>query len=183
MIPPHVHQRRWRWARSLVRGAVGPWARVRVPLDGAEHLPTRGPALVVSNHRSYADTLWLASHLPPFVLCGPKPRLMRDPLRRAFVALANGVPDTGEAEWKADVAELLSKGEIVLTYPEGGRRVALDELRPWASEAALSGMVPVFPIAHTGTRLVAGPALAPEGTPEALTARLRQALVDLGAPC
>src|SRR2546428_14084822 len=50
----------------FVKGIFFPFARLYLGLtrDGLEHLPRRGPAIVVSNHTSYADAIILGSAAP-----------------------------------------------------------------------------------------------------------------------
>jgi 1-acyl-sn-glycerol-3-phosphate acyltransferase len=148
-----------------------------MPLVGAQNLPSGGPALVVSNHLAYSDTLWLAAHLPPFVLCGAHPRLFRDPVRRAVMAVGQVVPVPDEASLKRDLTALLRGGSVVLHYPEGGRRPkGLQSLTSIWAEVAREVQVPVYPVANTGRRLVAGPPVAPR------VSALLDALRALGAP-
>ena len=48
-----------RLVQTLVRTELLPW--VRFDIDGLEHIPDAGPAIVVANHRSYFDPLALGA--------------------------------------------------------------------------------------------------------------------------
>ena len=47
---------------SVAKGAFWPWLRwgLHWTIEGAENIPTSGPALIASNHVSYLDQLTLA---------------------------------------------------------------------------------------------------------------------------
>ncbi len=97
---------------------------------GREHLPRRGPAIVVANHNSHLDTLTLLALFPLRDL----PRLR--PVAAADYFLQNkwlawfarniiGILPLDRGAMKknplADMEAALDKGEILILFPEGSR--------------------------------------------------------------
>ena len=142
----------------LVRVVVGIFFRVEVV--GAENVP-EGGCLVVSNHLSWADTIFIMYALPR------KPRINT-------MANESTVFNTGFKRWlmprlavfpirrnrgKLDeqavnqVYELLNAGQRVLIFPEGayGRDGELKPLKDGVGYFALNSGQPLLPILLTGT--------------------------------
>ncbi|OLC56347.1 MAG: hypothetical protein AUH92_00365 [Acidobacteria bacterium 13_1_40CM_4_69_4] len=143
----------------FVKGIFFPFARLYLGLtrDGLEHLPRRGPAIVVSNHTSYADAIILGSAAPRpihFVVLQSMYDLL---LIRWFywgmgtIAVRAEGQDTGSIK---RALRLLSSGGILGVFPEGARSAdgSLSEPRLGAAMiAALSG-APVVPAYIDGAR-------------------------------
>jgi 1-acyl-sn-glycerol-3-phosphate acyltransferase len=57
-----------------------PMARILTGADvvGKEHLPTKGPAIVVANHNSHVDTLLILTMFPPQTLARVRPAAAAD---------------------------------------------------------------------------------------------------------
>lgn len=144
-------------SRSLLRYTLRPllrtWLRLRV--EGAEHVPARGPVLVASSHRSHADSIAIAAaiHRPVHVigdlrltrwpLIGPQlPKLGMVPLRRG----------EGDAQTLEVIAGLLENGACVAVYPEGSRSRdgRVHRLRSGVARLAAEARVPVVPAAVEG---------------------------------
>ena len=148
-----------RWlSRVVARVALG-LSGCRLEVEGLEHLPHRGPAVLVTNHTSYADTPALVAALPiDFVFVA-----MREILSWHVIGalvrrgshltvdrwhLRQSVADT------AAVEDRLRRGEIVLFFAEGGfaRARGLRPFRLGAFEAAAHTDAPIVPIALRGSR-------------------------------
>ncbi|OLD62838.1 MAG: hypothetical protein AUI47_10950 [Acidobacteria bacterium 13_1_40CM_2_68_5] len=143
----------------FVKGIFFPFARLYLGLtrDGLEHLPRRGPAIVVSNHASYADAIILGSAAPRpihFVVLQSMYDLL---LIRWFYWGMGTIPVRAEGQDSGSIkraVRLLSSGGILGVFPEGGRSSdgALSEPRLGAAMiAALSG-APVVPAYIDGAR-------------------------------
>ena len=58
-------------APVFAQPALFPW--VRFDIDGVEHIPAKGPAILVANHRSYFDPLAIGVHARPDPSAGAVP--------------------------------------------------------------------------------------------------------------
>ena len=134
-------------------------AGLKITVTGAEHVPTSGGAVLVSNHISYLD----------FIFCGfgalPSRRLVRfmakksvfdhrisGPLMRAM----HHIPvdrDAGLASYRQALAAL-KEGEVVGVFPEAtiSRSFTLKETKSGATRMAAAAGVPVIPMALWGSQ-------------------------------
>ena len=123
------------WLRLLLLvGVARPLARFFTGADviGREHLPTRGPAIVVANHNSHVDTLLLLTIFPARTLRCVRPAaaadyFLKDPVMSWFsrniigiVPVARGRAASGD-DVLAPAREALAAGDIVVIFPEGTR--------------------------------------------------------------
>ena len=130
------------WLRLLLLvGVARPLARFFTGADviGREHLPTRGPAIVVANHNSHVDTLLLLSIFPARTLRCVRPAaaadyFLKDPVMSWFsrniigiVPVARDRAKSGE-DILAPAREALAAGDIVVIFPEGTRGEASDDM-------------------------------------------------------
>jgi putative phosphoserine phosphatase / 1-acylglycerol-3-phosphate O-acyltransferase len=150
--------------RHLVRPEMFPYARFS--LEGLEHLPSSGPALLCANHRSYFDVAALAqvaARLGRPVRALAKAELFDAPvvslLARALGAIrVDRAVDPAEAYREALCA--LTAGEVVIVLPQGtiprGESFFDPHLRgkTGAARLAAAADVPVVPIGVWGTEQV-----------------------------
>lgn len=144
---------------------IGPFLRLtsRPKIIGREHVPDQGPALIVGNHLSVADWLFMPLLLPRrvtflaksdyFTSTGIKGALMRwffagsgqHPIDRTNADAAQAAMDSG--------LEVLSAGELLCIYPEGTRspdgRLFRGKTGP--ARLAMRAGVPVLPIGVVGS--------------------------------
>ena len=160
----------WRWGFEVV---------------GGERLPgRRRPLIVTSNHAARIDTLFLIQALRPrFTVCGAHPRYFRTGALRLLMADAKILSVDDHESFLADCRALLDSGEILLIYPEFGRRPdGLGSFSTWPAELALQAGVPLLPCYLYGTtrghegrvRLFVGHEIEPRGEATELTERLRR---------
>lgn len=143
----------------FIKGIFFPFVHFYLGLtrEGLEHLPRRGPAIVVCNHASYMDALILGSAVPRpihFLVL----RWMYDLLFiRWFYWGMGTVPVRAESQDSRAIKQsvrLLSGGRVLGIFPEGTRSAdgRLSEPRHGAAMiAALSG-APVVPAYIDGAR-------------------------------
>ncbi len=151
--------------------ALGPWLKLffRPRVYGAENVPAEGPAILASNHLSYADWLFMPLMLPRRVTFVAKAeyftgRGLKGWLKRKFFSSAGQVPidrTSGSAAEGAlsSAKKLLDQGELFGIYPEGTRSHdgRLYRGRTGVARLALETRVPVIPIAVLGTDTIAPP--------------------------
>jgi 1-acyl-sn-glycerol-3-phosphate acyltransferase len=112
---------------------IAPLYRVRARGPGMEHFPTRGPLLVIANHSSWFDPLWLGKILPRRVLPMmtsvfydlPGLRwLMRHVVQAVRVQASTYRREAPELK---EAIALLDQGECVVLFPEGAMRKREDK--------------------------------------------------------
>jgi 1-acyl-sn-glycerol-3-phosphate acyltransferase len=147
----------------LLRWWAGVWLRAagaRVAVGGMEHLRAAAPCVVVSNHQSSLDPLVALRVLPVSLRVLAMRELFRIPVlgpaMRAIgmVEVDRASPDFREID--ADAAADLTARHSLLVYPEG--RISPDgAIGPFKDGAfiiAITGQVPVVPVAIHGTRRI-----------------------------
>ncbi|MCW2837993.1 MAG: 1-acyl-sn-glycerol-3-phosphate acyltransferase [Marmoricola sp.] len=151
--------------------AIGPLLRVvfRPRISGAENVPDEGPAILASNHLSYADWLFMPLTLPRRVTFVAKAEYFNSPgikgwFQKRFFSGAGQVPidrsGASAAEGALTAAKrVLDAKELFGIYPEGTRSHdgKLYRGKTGVARLALETGVPVIPVAVVGTDVVAPP--------------------------
>jgi len=131
----------------------------RFRVVGLEHLP-RPPFLIASNHQAWYDTLFILAALPglPMVYTMARRDTVFNRAWKRWLVPRFGVfpisPSRGELDQRgvATVYQVLSRGGVVLVFPEGrySRGRALRPLRKGVAHFALQAGVPICPVAISG---------------------------------
>ena len=151
--------------------AIGPLLRVvfRPQVEGADNVPAEGPAILASNHLSYADWLFMPLTLPRRVTFVAKAEYFTSPgvkgwFQRKFFSGAGQVPiDRGGASAAegalSSARRILDEGELFGIYPEGTRSHdgRLYRGKTGVARLALETKAPVIPVAVLRTDVVAPP--------------------------
>ena len=151
--------------------ALGPALRMlfRPEVEGLEHVPEHGPAILASNHLSYTDWVFMPLTLNRKVTFVAKAEYFTTPgikgwAQRHFFRSAGQVPiDRTSADAAAGALraakKLLAAGELFGIYPEGTRSHdgRLYRGRTGVARLAIETGVPVVPVAVLGTDIVAPP--------------------------
>jgi 1-acyl-sn-glycerol-3-phosphate acyltransferase len=157
------------WFLKLV--ALGPVIRLvfRPRSEGEDHVPATGPAILASNHLSYADWLFLPLVIPRRVTFVAKAEYFTETgikgwLKRRFFSGAGQVPIDRSGATAAEGAlksarRVLDDGDLFGIYPEGTRSHdgRLYRGRTGVARLALESGAPVIPVAVVGTDQVAPP--------------------------
>jgi 1-acyl-sn-glycerol-3-phosphate acyltransferase len=178
----------------------------RFSIEGVEHVPETGGAVVVSNHVSYFDFMFVG------LATRPKRRLVRfmakksifdNPVSGPLMRGMHHIPvdrSAGAAAYGVAV-EALRAGELVGVFPEStiSRSFQLRETKSGAARMAIEAGVPVLPIVTWGGQRVWTAGRRPqwqrnvpvtlrigrpipvthETTAAALTEALREALIEI----
>ncbi|MGH3911687.1 MAG: lysophospholipid acyltransferase family protein [Pseudonocardiaceae bacterium] len=142
------------------------WLALRPTVHGAQFVPSSGPVILASNHRSFADSVVIPLVLPRRVTFLAKAEYFEGTglsgwlSRRFFLAMGH-VPvqrGQGRAAWGAvRVAQgVLARGGALAIYPEGTRSLdgRLYRGRLGVARLTLLTGAPVVPVALAGTERV-----------------------------
>jgi putative phosphoserine phosphatase / 1-acylglycerol-3-phosphate O-acyltransferase len=151
-------------ALQFARPELTPYADIEI--SGIEHIPRRGPAIVVANHRSYFDPTimaMIASKAGRTVRALGKKEVFDAPVIGTLAAAMGGIRvdrGTGSDEPLEKAADALLGGEMVMVMPQGtiprGPAFFDPELKGRWGAARLAQMsgAPVIPIGLWGTEKV-----------------------------
>ena len=134
-------------------------ALYRLRVQGIEHIPDEGAALIVCNHVSYMDALILSGAIPRPVRFVMYYKIFDIPVMKWIFRTARAIPIAGARENPelmrrafAEIEAALDAGELVGIFPEGA--LTKDgEIAPFKSgvERILAArLVPVVPMALRG---------------------------------
>lgn len=151
--------------------ALGPLLKLvfRPRAEGLENLPTDGPAILASNHLSYADWLFMPLAVPRRVTFVAKAEYFTTPgikgwFQKMFFSGSGQVPIDRSGASAAEGAlvtakRVLAEGDLFGIYPEGTRSHdgRLYRGKTGVARLALETGVPVIPVAVVGTDEIAPP--------------------------
>ncbi|MFG2759508.1 lysophospholipid acyltransferase family protein [Streptomyces wuyuanensis] len=144
---------------------LGPLLRLlfRPRIEGLEHIPADGAAIVAGNHLSFSDHFLMPAILKRRITFLAKAEYFTGPgvkgrLTAAFFRSAGQIPvdRSGKEAGQAAIREglgVLGKGELLGIYPEGTRSHdgRLYKGKVGVAVMALTARVPVVPCAMVGT--------------------------------
>ncbi|ALV37164.1 MULTISPECIES: lysophospholipid acyltransferase family protein [Streptomyces] len=144
---------------------LGPPLRLffRPRIEGLEHVPDEGPAIIAGNHLSFSDHFLMPAMLKRRITFLAKKEYFTGPglkgrLTAAFFRSAGQIPvdRTGKEAGQAAIREglgVLRKNELLGIYPEGTRSHdgRLYKGKVGVAVMALKAQVPVIPCAMIGT--------------------------------
>jgi 1-acyl-sn-glycerol-3-phosphate acyltransferase len=152
-----------RYIRRATMHAIRLAARLRLELawEGREHVPERGPFIVVANHTSHVDTGVLLAALGPLAEATQPTAAADYWFRRPAVAwllhaTLGGIPFDRQrrnvARALALPAQVLRNGHALIFYPEGTRSLdgTLHPFRSTVGLLALASAAPIVPAAISG---------------------------------
>ena len=159
----------WYWLFKYI--FMGPLLTLlgRPKIEGLEHIPSSGPAILASNHLAVADSFFLCLVVRRRITYLAKAEYftgtgLKGWFTRWFYTVAGQVPidrtDSDAAQAALDTAErLLNEGKLLGMYPEGTRSPdgRLYKGKTGLARLALETGVPVIPVAMIGTNVVNPP--------------------------
>lgn len=133
--------------------------RVKVEIEGIDHLDGKGPYIFMSNHQGYYDVFALLGYLPYQFKWLVKKELFSIPFFGWTMAAAGyisidrgGTRDTVEAMNEA--AQKIHDGMSVVIFPEGSRSPdgSIQPFKKGGFTLAIKSKVPIVPISISGSR-------------------------------
>jgi 1-acyl-sn-glycerol-3-phosphate acyltransferase len=167
---------------------LGPLLRLlfRPRIEGLEHIPEEGAAIVAGNHLSFSDHFLMPAIIKRRITFLAKAEYFTGPglkgrLTAAFFRSAGQIPvdrsgkDAGQAAIREGLG-VLSKGELLGIYPEGTRSHdgRLYKGKVGVAVMALKARVPVVPCAMVGTFEIQPPGR--------VVPRIKQVTIRFGEP-
>ena len=130
------------------------WFGLRV--RGAEHIPSSGPALIVSNHQSILDPPLIGGAMRRQIYFLAKAELFRIPVFGPLIRALHARPvrrEGSDPRALRTAALLLKEGKALLVFPEGTRSLdgRLGEGKPGVGMLAVTSGAPVVPAYVSGT--------------------------------
>jgi len=129
-----------------------------VTVEGLEHVPTSGPAILAPNHLSFCDSVFVPLSIPRRVWAIGKGEYMDDWKTKHLFPAFGMIPvdrSGGEAAQVAldTAARVLEGGHLFMIYPEGTRSRSghLHKARTGAARLSLRCNAPIIPVGHQGT--------------------------------
>jgi 1-acyl-sn-glycerol-3-phosphate acyltransferase len=144
---------------------VGPWLRVlfRPWVEGLEHVPDKGAALLASNHLSFSDSFFLPLVVPrPITFLAKSDYFTGSGIKgfftKAFFAGVGQVPVDRSGGRASEAAmrtglRILDEGSLLGIYPEGTRSPngTLYRGKTGVARMAMEAQVPIIPVAMINT--------------------------------
>ncbi|HVJ61730.1 MAG TPA: MFS transporter, partial [Tahibacter sp.] len=131
----------------------------RIKLDGLDHIPDTGPALLVCNHVSFMDALIIGGSVRRPVRFVMYYKIFNIPVLSFIFRTAKAIPIAGSKEDPELLAKAfdavdatLAEGELVCIFPEGGltKDGEIDAFRSGVEKILARRPVPVVPLALRG---------------------------------
>ena len=159
----------WYWLFKYI--FMGPLLSLlgRPKIEGLEHVPHHGPAILASNHLAVADSFYLPLVVTRRITFLAKAEYftgtgLKGWFTRWFYTVAGQVPidrtdaDSAQAALTT-AARILGEGKLLGMYPEGTRSPdgRLYKGKTGLARLALESGVPVIPVAMIGTDVVNPP--------------------------
>jgi 1-acyl-sn-glycerol-3-phosphate acyltransferase len=150
---------------------IGPWLKLlfRPSVEGLEHLPADGPAILASNHLSFSDSIFLPLVVDRHITFLAKSDYFNTPglkgwATKLFMSAAGQVPVDRSGGRASEAAistgvRILNSGELLGIYPEGTRSPdgRLYRGKTGVARMALEAKVPVIPVAMIDTDKIQPP--------------------------
>lgn len=157
---------------------------VQVQVDGAQHVPRTGAAVLASNHVSYLDFIfagWGARPSGRLVRFMAKEAVFNHRISGPLMRGMKHIPvdrDAGMNSYR-EALKALRSGEVVGVFPEAtiSRSFTVKEIKNGAVRMAVATKAPLVPVAVWG-----GQRMWTKGRPKALLQRHVPILVKVGEP-
>jgi len=127
----------------------------RIRFQGVENIPERGPCLIVPNHITFADPIWITIPVRRRIYYMAWDRPFQIPVLGFLMRIFGAFPvrlDSVDASAQREAMELIGEGKALVIFPEGGRTRSgeLMQFKRGAFRLALTFGVPIVPVAISG---------------------------------
>lgn len=157
-------QNKWYWAFKHI--LIGPFLHVynRPEIEGLEHIPAEGAAIVASSHQSVMDSFFFPLMCPRQITFPAKMEYFTAPgvvgaVKKWFFGVLGQVPVDRGAKGAGDATlnaakEVFARGEVFGIYPEGTRSPdgRIYKGRTGMARIALATGEKIIPVAMIGSR-------------------------------
>ena len=131
----------------------------RVKVEGREHIPRRGPAVLAANHQSFCDSVFIPLVVARRVTFLAKAEYFESWKTRWFFRAAGQIPirrsggSASERALQTAKRDVLGKGRLLGLYPEGTRTLDcfVHKGRTGVTRLSRECGVPVVPVGVVGT--------------------------------
>ncbi len=151
----------YRIVRTLALAFMRLWFRLEI--QGAEHIPKRGAAIICPNHKSFWDAFFVGAATTRPLRYMAKTELVERPFGPLLVRLGAFPVRRGASDRDAleTARHLLEQGELLVIFPEGTRvpdPQRLGQPHRGAGRLAIETQTPIVPAAIAGSdHLFLGP--------------------------
>jgi len=147
----------YRWTHGIAQPLLK--RLVKFEVKGQEHIPSSVGAIVMSNHVSYLDPIFLGAAVPRELHYIARDNLFRVKLWGDFITYFNAFPiKRGKPDFKAlrKTLSILKENKLLLMFPEGTRSVdgTLGEALEGAGFIVYRSNAPVIPAFVKGTEII-----------------------------
>jgi 1-acyl-sn-glycerol-3-phosphate acyltransferase len=149
---------RWEFRRRLMRfflRTIGFTILAKVDhVEGVEHVPVKGPAILMINHINFVDPFIVLGSLPRNIVPMAKVEVYSYPIVGIFPRIYGVIPVQREEFDRRAIQgalEVLKASEIVLVAPEAHRGPELRRGKEGIAYLATRANVPIVPVAIDGT--------------------------------
>lgn len=134
--------------------------RLRVSVEGKEHIPLDGQLCVYANHKSYADAFIVFEFMKRPTTFTPKMSVYKAPLIGLWLKYLGAFPidrssDRNTARAMVDAIKVIKDGMAMTIFPEGGIKDRNDEkmvaMRAGAYRVAMKAQANLLPVSIQGT--------------------------------
>lgn len=174
-------KRFWSWWLRLTLGCP-------VSLEGKQHFP-KAPYVVVSNHMSYLDTVFMYAVIPDYFLFIGKAELLKWPFFSLFfkkqdIPVHRGNPREAHQSLHA-ASQALKRGDCIAIYPEGtipDDAPNMLRFKNGGFKLAVENQVPIVPVTwHFNYKVMLDPAkIWAPAQPHSIKVTIHSAISTLG---
>jgi 1-acyl-sn-glycerol-3-phosphate acyltransferase len=145
---------RW-WDLGKVVSFYAMTALFRLRTAGGQHVPRKGPVLLLSNHQTFLDPVLVGLAVPRYVSWVARETLMKNRFLAALIASLRAIPidHTGfSREGLQSIAHALEQGACVGMFPEGTRTPdgSIHPFKPGFSLIVKRNQAPIVPAGIAG---------------------------------